>query len=99
MQLVICMIFLSVTLKYVQSDFFEVGITEGRSIPGSVNAELKVKKVNKTLYAVSGSLKVGVSLDDSYQVQLLIFKKQGNEYRLTPFHIGMHDSLPTLLYF
>lgn len=98
MKISIGLIFLSLTLNCVKSDFFEVGITEGRSIPGAINVDLKVIRVNKTLHAVSGSLKFGVPLDNSYQVRLQIFKKQGNEYRLTPYHIGKHKSFSCIEY-
>ena len=93
--------------------YFDVELTEGRYLNGTGEVrfdEIKVKRVNKTLYGISGKLEVSEEIDDSFEVLILIFyltliflnllvavynqvtesffKKQGNEYRLTPFHIG-----------
>ena len=56
-----------------EGNYFEVGMTEGRQIKGNGLAEInvKVQKINKTTYALSGNVKIKVPLDDSYQVKFI----------------------------
>ena len=56
-----------------EENYFEVGMTEGRQIKGNGLAEInvKVQKINKTTYALSGNVKIKVPLDDSYQVKFI----------------------------
>lgn len=79
------------TLYCVQSKYIDVELREGRNIKGTgeVEIELKVKRANKTTFATNGIIKVNVPISNLYQMRTLLFKKQGNEYRLTPYHVGM----------
>ncbi|KAG5682540.1 hypothetical protein PVAND_011887 [Polypedilum vanderplanki] len=67
-------------------------MTEGRAIRGKNNEinfdGVKIKKLNKTNFALSGSMDVTVEIDDTFELECNLYKKQGNEYKLTPFHIG-----------
>jgi hypothetical protein len=57
-------------LECAVGSFLEAGMTEGRKIEGSgqVDINMKVQKINKTMYALSGVITIKVALDDSYQV-------------------------------
>lgn len=50
--------------------------------------KLRIKKVNKTHHLFLGEFEVFESLGNQYQIELLIFKMAGNDYKLLPYHIG-----------
>lgn len=56
--------------------YFDVELTEGRYLNGTGEVrfdEIKVKRVNKTLYGISGKLEVSEEIDDNFEVLILIF--------------------------
>lgn len=58
------------TFYIVKCQYFDVELREQRVINGNGQIEfnLKVRKVNKTIYAVSGEVKPHIFLNNSYQV-------------------------------
>lgn len=48
---------------------------------------VKVKKINKTVRALVGDIRVHVPLDDTYMAEAFSYKKQGGEYRLLPYKL------------
>lgn len=61
---------LNSAIYLVQCDYFDVEMREGRIIKGNGQFEfdLKVKRANKTVYAVSGNMITHTPLNDSHQV-------------------------------
>lgn len=51
-------------------------------------SDLKIKKVNKTTRAMFGNMINAVSLDNSYEAEILFYLKQGGEYRASPYKIS-----------
>ena len=64
-------------------------------------SKLKTKKINKTRKLV-GPLIYHIDVDNSYLIESSVFRKQGGEYRLTPFKYpkkGFCDLIATDKYF
>ena len=48
-------------------------------------SDLKVRKVNKTLRAIFGAAHHHVPFGNEYELEVLVYMKQGGEYRLLPY--------------
>lgn len=60
----------------IASGYFDVELTEGRSLNGTGEVQcvgIKVKRVNKTLYGASGNLEVSKVIDDSFEVKAVFY--------------------------
>lgn len=73
--------------------YHEVTLTDGRAIVANdtkfVNLEhLRVKKVNKTHHLLVGTIDLLLDIDNSFQLQVLIYQKAGKVYQKTALHIG-----------
>lgn len=73
--------------------FQDVTLTDGRPLVAHdtkfVNLDnLRVRKVNKTHHLIVGTFEVFRDINNNFEVEALPFKKAGNAYKKTPFHIG-----------
>lgn len=82
-------------IGYLQegSAYREVSLTEGRAIVANdtkfINFDgLRVRKVNKTHHLLLGTVNVNRDIDDEFRLEMRIYKKAGNVYQKTAFHIG-----------
>ena len=49
---------------------------------------LRVKKVNRTHHLIIGNLTMYVNQGNDYELYGLLYKKQGNDYKKTPYKVG-----------
>lgn len=71
----------------------EVSLNHGEPMIKNDNAYLnldniRVKKVNRTHHLIVGNFTLNVNQGNDYMFFATLYKKQGNEYRKTPFKMG-----------
>jgi hypothetical protein len=74
------------TLKFA---YVEVNLQTCEQLEGVTNIDftaLKVKKLNKNRGLV-GPVKINIPLDNTYTVEGKLYKKQGGEYKETPYKL------------
>lgn len=77
----------------IQLDRFE----QLQNDPSVVDAsEIKVRKVNKTR-SIIGNMKTFVEIGNDILVQGKAYKKQGNEYRLSPYKLQPQPLCDTVI--
>ena len=79
-------------IKLVTSSM-EFSLTHGEAIVKNddnyVNLDhVRVKKVNRTHHLIIGNLTLFINQGNEYQFYGLLYKKQGNEYKKTPYKMG-----------
>ncbi|CAO1384155.1 unnamed protein product [Diamesa hyperborea] len=71
----------------------EVSLTHGEPMVKNDNTyinldNVRVKKVNRTHHLLIGNFTLFINQGNEYEFFALLYKKQGNEYKKTPYKVG-----------
>lgn len=69
---------------------FECILTHTKTTEGSTFSDftkLRVRKLNRTSIVLVGNITYFVDVGNEHQLEVNIFKKIGNQYQLTPYHM------------